>query len=190
MRSRLRAAALLAVAAGLLAATEVVWLVAFLGRASDGPAFVIALVVQVLIPTLLVAIGAVLVDAIPRRTRVALTAAVAASGFAAAGVEAGVFVGDDPADPAFIRWVSDVPQLALVAAALLMGVAAWGLLRPLPLIARILLTVVAAIVGPVVLAVVLLTGVPVVVLLALGAPVVLVTVTVVLARQQRRQAAV
>jgi uncharacterized protein (DUF983 family) len=98
--SRLRAAALIAVIAGLLAAAcAVVWVLAYLDRSSDGPAFVMALVVTVILPTLLAVIAASLVSAAPRWTRIAATGAVAASGLAAAGVEAGIFVADDPADP-------------------------------------------------------------------------------------------
>jgi hypothetical protein len=183
MSSRLKAATLLAVVAGLLALAETVWFAVFLGGSSDGPAFVMALVAVVLVPTLLAGMGAVLFDAIPRRPRIAAVAAVAASGLAAAGVEAGVFVADDPADPAFIHWAAALPPFALVSAVLLAGLAAWGPLRPLPSVARIILTVVAAVAGPVVLAVVLLLGMPLVMLGALAAPVALASV--VLARRQR-----
>lgn len=184
-----RAAALLAVAVGLLAAAEVVWVFGFLEQSSDGPAFAMALVVIVLVPTLLVGIGAVLVTAVPSRTRAVATAAVAASGLAVAGFEAGVFVGDDPTDPAFIHWAAAAPPFALLAAAMLIGFAAWGLLRPLPMVARTLLTAVTAIVTPVLLALGLLTVFQLLLLVALLTPVVLFTVSIVIARRQRRPAA-
>jgi len=186
MAGRLRAAALIAVVAGLLAAAEVVWVLAFLDRSSDGPAFVMALVVTVILPMLLAAIAASLVPAVPQWTRVAATGAVAASGLAAAGVEAGIFVADDPADPAFIHWVAASPLFALLVAMLLVGRAGWTLLEPLPRVSQIVLTAVAAVVGPVVVAVVIVTGMPLVVLVALASPVALVTVAVVVARRQRR----
>ena len=187
MRSPLRAAALFAGVAGLLAVGEVVWVVVFLGRSSDGPAFVMALVIVVLVPTLLAAIGAVLVTAPPRWTRAAATAAVAASGTLAAGLEAGFFVADEPADPAFIHWVAALPPFAFFVAVLLVGLVVWRLLRPLPLLPRVIVTVVAAVIGPVVVALGLLLGMPFVVLAALAAPVVLVAVDAVTARRRRRQ---
>ena len=186
MGGRLRAAALIAVAAGLLAAFEVVWVLAYLDRSSDGPAFVMALVVTVVIPTLLAAVAASLVAAVPLWTRVAATGAVAASGLAAAGVEAGIFVADEPTDPAFIHWVAAAPLFALIVAMLLVGRAAWSLLGPLPRPWRMTLTAVAAIVSPIVLAIVIVTGMPLVVLAALASPVALVPLALVVARRQTR----
>lgn len=188
MSSRLRAAVLIAVVAGLFAVAEVVWVLAYLDRSSDGPAFVMALVVTVVLPTLVAAIAASLVPSAPRRARVAAIGAVAASGFAAAGVEAGIFIADDPADPAFIHWVAALPLFALVVAALLAGAAAWSPLAPLPRTSRIVLTAVAAVLGPVLFGVVIVTGMPLVILVALASPVVLVAVVAV--RRQRGQAAV
>ena len=188
MGSRPRRAASIATVAGLLAAAEVVWVLVYLDRAGDGPAFAMALVVTVVVPTLLVASVAVLVTAMPRWPRIAATAAVAASGVAAAGVEAGIFVADEPADPAFIHWVAALPLPALIAAMLLIGCAAWRLLEPLPPMSRVILTAVAAVVGPVLLAMVVLVGMPFVMLVALGAPVALVPTAVVAARRERRHA--
>ena len=186
MSGRLRAAALIAVAAGLLAAAEVVWALVYLDRASDGPAFVMALVVTVVLPTLLAAIGASLIATLPRWTRVAATGAVAASGLAAAGVEAGIFVADEPADPAFIHWVAALPLSALIVAMLLIGWAAWRSLAALPQVGRVTLTAIAAIVSPIVLAIVIMTGMPLVVLAALASPVALVPLAIAVARRQRR----
>jgi hypothetical protein len=183
---RLRAAALIAMVAGLLAASEVVWVLAYLERASDAPAFAMALVVTVAVPTLLAAIAASLIAAVPRWTRVAAIAAVAASGLAAAGVEAGIFIADDPADPALIHWVAALPLFTLIVAVLLVGRAAWSLLRPLPQVWRVALTAFAAIVSPVVLAVIIMTGTPLVVLVALASPVALVPLAIAVARRQGR----
>jgi hypothetical protein len=145
-----------------------------------------ALVVTVAIPTLLAAIAVSLIAVVPRWTRVAATGAVAASGFAAAGVEAGIFIADDPADPAFIHWVAALPLFALIVAVLLVGRAAWSSLEPLPQVWRVTLTAIAAIVGPIVLAVIIMTGMPLVVLVALVSPVVLVPLAIAVARRQRR----
>lgn len=190
MADRLRAAIAIALVAALLAAGEVVWVLAYLDRSSDGPAFVMALVVTVVLPTLLAAMGASLVHVAPRWARVAVTGAVTASGLTAAGVQARFFVADQPADPAFIHWVAAMPLFALVVAMLLVGPAARALLRPAPRVRRIVLMALAAVVLPVVLTVVVLIGTSFVVLLALVSPIVLVTVAAVESRRQRLRATV
>jgi hypothetical protein len=189
MRTRVRVAALVAGFAGLLAASAVLWVIAFLGQSSDGPAFTVALVVVVLIPTLLAPASVVPVEAESRWTRVTATAAVGACGVVAAGVEADFFAADAPADPAFIHWVAAVPPFAFFAAVLLVGLVVWRLLLPLSPLPRTVLTVVAALIGPIVVTLVPLTGMPLIVLTALAAPVVLIAVGVVTARRQRQQIA-
>lgn len=83
-----------------------------------------------------------------------------------------------------------LPLFALVVAALLAGAAAWSPLAPLPRTSRIVLTAVAAVLGPVLFGVVIVTGMPLVILVALASPVALVLVAVVAVRRQRGQAAV
>jgi hypothetical protein len=183
-----RVAALVAGFAGLLAAGEVVWVIAFLGRSSDGPAFIMALVVVVLIPTLLTAASVVLMEALSRGTGVTAVAAVGACGVVAAGLEASFFVADAPAEPAFIHGVAALPPFAFFAAVLLVWLVVWRLLL-LPSLPRIVLTLVAALIGPIIVTLVLLTGMPLIVLTALAAPAVSIAIGVVIGRRQRRQIA-
>lgn len=182
--ARLRAATVPAVVAAVFAALEIGWLGVLVDGSSDGAAFVMALVLLVLIPALVAATAVLLA---PRGWwRGVLIAAVAATGLAVAGVVGGVFVGDDPADPAFISWVAEGTVPAAAAAVVLTAVGAWGSLAMLHPAPRLLVALGATVIGPVVLGMFLAEAVIGVVLIALASAVVVVVLRVALGRQQVR----
>jgi hypothetical protein len=149
----------------------------FLDGAADGAAFAMALLGFVALPTCLAAAAASLLPSLERATRFSIVGAVGLAGMTVAGVIAGFFIADEPADPAWIATAAAAAPFALVGSAALAGIAYFRAFRGLAILARLALTVPLAAVTAVLTAFLILQ-VTVSVLAAIALPIVLLIVRV------------
>lgn len=135
MPFRPRASSLILAAAALaLSVVQVVWIATVMDASDDGTAYAMSLLGSVAAPTCIAAGAVRATGALDRWTQVLGIAAVAAIGGFAAGIVAGVFVGDDSEDPAWIRWFADATVPALLVGAVLALALFRRLLGPLVLL--------------------------------------------------------
>ena len=181
----MRAAVVFALAALGLAAVQLVWTLWFLDGAADGAAFAMALLALVALPACLAASAVSLLPSGERTVRLSIVGAVGLAGLAAAGIIAGFFIADEPADPAWIAVVAAAVPFALIGSAALAGIAYFRAFADLKILARLALTVPLAAVTAVVIAFLALQA-TVALLAAVALPVVLLIARI---RRQRPAAA-